>query len=418
MPIFYGSSTYFSDREPVALQLDTTNPSALVATYAESRNLAKISINSLAIEDPISPPNILAESSVDINFPNIAEGDEGLIEIRNIEGETQLNLDEFKKNKIVSGDFQVKQPGTTVLRFVYLNGVYHFSGLGDQPKSAIETRQIELSVRINGDNLTGGLQRDFATPNGALAWIIKNAQFTADDQAFTSDQPRNSVTVKIYAPEPDLAKKEYLDTIHLPDLPNIGIHLLGINNSLGEQPIINATSKITQFGRGLFSRRSYYVTIENMHFKNDEELVTVTRHSSLILIDCTFESTNTVKPTSFFRAGRNSELRLVGRIKLISALGNHSTLIAVNRFSTVSLTPVVGTSTGNRNAKLSIVVEGNLNFQQIIEVEDFSRVIIDDYLDGADDGIERYQAGSISSPNPTSSIGFNSRVENNSVKFP
>ncbi|MFP5272602.1 hypothetical protein [Coleofasciculus sp.] len=420
MPIYYGPSTFFSDATPVTLSLVTSpeNPNVVVATYSEQRNLIKLRLDSLSIPDPADPLKTLSEVTVDLNFPAIRSGDEGIIEIRNEPGETQLNLDEFKKNKIVSGDFQVKQPGVTILRFVYLDGIYYSSTMGEQPKSAVEVRSIELSVRVTGDDLTGGIEKDFATPNGALAWVIKNAQFTADAQTFTSDQPRDTVTIKIYAPEPDAEKQEYLDTIHLPDLPAIGIYLLGVNNSLGHQPIINATSESTQFERGLFSRRSYYVKIENIHLKNDKELVTVTRSSAVSMINCTFESTSTTQPTSFFRAQGRGILRLIGRIKLISAFNNHSTLFVAEDFSSVSLTNVDFTPTGNRNAKLSIVVEDNLIFEQIIEVKDFSRITISSFLDGVDNGIENYQAGSISSPNPTSLIGFNSRVENNSTKFP
>ena len=422
MPVYYGPSTFFSDATPVPLSLDTSNPNVLIATYSESRNLLKLRLDSLTIPDPTDPDKILPEMTVDLNLPAIRTGDEGLIEIRNEPERTQLNLEEFRRNKVVSGDFQIKQPGVTVLRFLYLEGIYYVSTLGDQPKSAVETRSIELSVRIDGDDLTGGIGKDFATPNGALAWIIKNAQFTADNQTFNSDSPKDSITVKVYAPEPepDGEEKEYLDTIHLPDLPGIGIYLLGINNSLGHQPIINASSELVQFSRCILARRSYYLKIENFHLKNDRELVTVTRNSVLSIINCTFESTNTDidKLTPFFLVDTNSTLRLLGRIRLISALGKHSYLFKVQRFSTLQLSNVISTSTGNANAGLSIVVEGNLEFQEIIAVSDSSMVIISDYLDGSDDGVERYQAGSIFSPNPTSLIGFNSKVENNSVKFP
>jgi len=417
MPIFYGPSTYFSDRTPenlALLALDTANPKELVATAAEARDLFKVKLESFVIEDPDNPPNLLAEAGVSLNFPNIREGNEGIIEIKNNPGETRLTLDSFLSSNAVTGDPQVKQSGTTVFKFVYLGGVYHFLTVGDAPKSSTENREITLNVRHTGSDDLGGTNSDFKTLTGALRWTIKNARFAADSLAFSTDNPKNSVTINVYNNEENTP---FPETIHLPDMPDIGIHILGVSNSAGIQPIVDASDQSSQFERGLFSRNSRYITIENIHLKNDKGICTVTRNSELNLIDCTLECVDAVEKRHCVLVSSFSRLRIAGKLKIVFASAG-SIFFRANKYSTLTLSNVVGTHEGNRNAGLSIVTNSPVEFDQILESNNFSGLTIDDYLDGSDDGVERYIAGDIYSQNPTKKIGFNSRIENNSIKFP
>ncbi|MEQ9549933.1 MAG: hypothetical protein RIM23_09980 [Coleofasciculus sp. G3-WIS-01] len=410
MPIFYGPSSYFADHEFVPLALDLTNPFQPIATYPEGRNLLKVQIESLSITEP-GTGNQLTEAAVDIEFPAIADGDEGLIKITNLPGTTGLNLNGFKQSKLTVGDFEVNKVGTTLLRFSYTDGVFFFSTISEAPRSATENRKIELNVRITGSDEFGSLTNDFKTPNGALRWVTKYAPYTSDEIAFSTDSPIDSVTIRIHCPE---SGEAFVSSLHLPDLPPIGIRLLGIPNSFGQQPIIDSSTVITQFNRGLYSRNSQYITVENVHFRHNRMIVVVTRNSRLLMVNCTLELLASVSAVILVR---ESSLHIAGRLYLISPFPQQTFCDVSGAGGSIRFYQTVGTSTSNKNVGLSIEAEP-IQFDRILSANSFSEIIISDYLDGNSAGKERYLKGTLYSSNPTNSIGFSSRIINNSTKFP
>ncbi|MEQ8753248.1 MAG: hypothetical protein RID09_06985 [Coleofasciculus sp. G1-WW12-02] len=396
---------------------DTSNPDKILYTINQfPRNLVKVKIQGFDIQDqdPANSGVNLKSFPFDLVLTDILEGSQGILIIENL-AETKLFF-EPTLTLTQGSDISINTSGTTVLEYIYSNGVYHFKSTYKPPS----INYLDRPTLIIDNSVPPVPGRTFNTLRDCVRFIIVNARIHASDLMFEGDSSLDSVTVEIY---PGLG--EYKEPFLVTNFENIGVRFVGIVDANGNKPFFNATGTKVQFKRTVRITNSN-VTLENLAFGRSDEgsvLFLAVRGSEVLVKDCRFENNSLDNSKGLIQSSMNSRVAVVGKLEVISASQQEGSFFIADSFSAINFQNVFANSDtikagkNNENGGMSIRTNSPITWDTIFQAKQYSFISVSSYIDGATDGTPRYNTGDILY-STFSKIESGSELTNNSTKFP
>ncbi|MEQ9486156.1 hypothetical protein [Coleofasciculus sp. F4-SAH-05] len=339
------------------------------------------------IEDVANPGNFLIDLPLKLAFTNLIDGATGRLIIDNSSTTKYGLLDNFVNDGIIwEGDYRVNQNGRTILDFIYDSNTIEWS---TTYKEAVPIEYGILTLRLSPNGVNdGNPETAFLTLNGkgpedvgALNWVRKNILYTNNPERYKQDSPDNSVIIEV---EEGIVEQH----CYLVDLPEFGITLRGlVNTETGAKPVFNTTRLNSppvegeEDERTQFSRCCYItareISLEDLGFRNLANLITISRNSTVSLQNVEFFPESDVWCIDL---ASSSRLKVIKEIKISTDQLSQKGFIKVRDRSSASFSHIGSTGLSNYNAGLIFSFPIGINFENFIELTEFSSLKISDQL--------------------------------------